>query len=215
MNSRATATQPQSFFAAEKPLDAQLALQSSLAKENPPPFLFSAWADLLRLIERYSEAAIAYQYLLHTLKLSTASQLVILIRQLQCQVKIAQFDSVHAAVESFLASAAAVSKKVFVLDHLACLPIMSKCSDYLLEALHWIERALALNPKNPTLMGTKGGLLVELGRLQEAVPFLQECLTTSTANHDFGISTSYLALVAKRTGQSAEAEKLAHRVTRY
>lgn len=96
-----------------------------------------------------------------------------------------------------------------MLDSLACVPFTEDRKSYLAEAEKWSQRALALQPDNLTLKGTRGSLFVEMGRFDEAESLLKEVCTKSQADIDRGICFLYLAIIAKHRGEEREARELA------
>lgn len=99
--------------------------------------------------------------------------------------------------------------KLVVLDGLACLPIMENLKSFLPLADEFSREALEIQPQNLTLKGTRGAILVELGRIDEAEPLLNEVHTTSEADHDQRISAFYLGLIAKARGDLNRARTFA------
>ncbi len=99
--------------------------------------------------------------------------------------------------------------KIEQLDRLACLPLMQGLRAYAPEALDWADRALALDPSSATLQGTRGSLLMELGRWEEGAEILHRVRAASASPIDQGISALYLALAAREQGRQEEARALA------
>jgi hypothetical protein len=94
------------------------------------------------------------------------------------------------------------------LDALACVPLYYPCPRLLPLADECSRRALELAPSDVTLKGTRGGVLVELGRIAEGKALLEECLDHSQSATDRAISASFLALAALREGNRERAEEL-------
>ena len=99
--------------------------------------------------------------------------------------------------------------KLAALDSLACLPIMDNLKSFLPAADEFSRESLEIQPQNLTLKGTRGAILVELGRIDEAEPLLNEVYTTSEADHDQRISAFYLGLIAKARGDRNRARTFA------
>lgn len=99
------------------------------------------------------------------------------------------------------------NEKTGLLDRLACLPFMYDKWDYLAEADDWSQRALELDP-SLTLQGTRGSLLVELGRPAEARPLLEKVKAESALANDQGITSLYLGILEAEAGNSEQAERL-------
>ena len=122
-----------------------------------------------------------------------------------------QFERVRELTEEFLRAEPSALVQLYVLDSLACAPFMNEVPGYLDEALRWCGRALEIQPGNLTLTGTKGTLLAEQGRWDEAAPLLRHVAASSEADMDQGICAGYLALLAQREGRLEEARQLARR----
>jgi hypothetical protein len=85
------------------------------------------------------------------------------------------------------------SRTAELLDLLACLPLYTGCMDLLAEADAWTTEALNHVPNAITLKGTRGGVLVELGRLDEGIAMLNDVMKWSECPVDHAISAAYLA----------------------
>jgi hypothetical protein len=97
-----------------------------------------------------------------------------------------------------------------VLDSLACLPLYYDRPDLLREAEAWVGEALTASPHAITLNGTRGSILVELGRFDEAIQVLERVAAVSEERTDRGISAAYLAKAYSAKGDRAgSAEWLA------
>lgn len=83
------------------------------------------------------------------------------------------------------------------------------------RAIELLEEIVAEFPSIITLKGTLGGLLFELGRIDEAEATLKEVIAKSTAAIDQGISSAYLARIAEQRGSTEEARKFAEAATKH
>lgn len=83
------------------------------------------------------------------------------------------------------------------------------------RAIELLEKIIAEFPSIITLKGTLGGLLFELGRIDEAEKTLREVIAESTAAIDQGISSAYLARIAEQRGSTEEARKFAEAATKH
>jgi Tfp pilus assembly protein PilF len=101
-----------------------------------------------------------------------------------------------------------IPRFVRVLDSFACVPLYYHSPELLPLADECSKRALELSPSELTLKGTRGGVLVELGRIAEGTALLQECLEQSRSANDQAISASFLALAALREGNRERAHQL-------
>ena len=102
-----------------------------------------------------------------------------------------------------------------ILDTLAGLAIFHGRSAILPEADKWSRLALALDPDSPTLKGTRGSILVMMGKFQEAEPILSSAIETTNEPHDAGISSLFLAIAAWKQGQRSKARRLAMQAANY
>lgn len=87
-------------------------------------------------------------------------------------------------------------------DGLACLSIYCQRADLLTEGKSVITDAIAEHPECITLKGTLGGILFELGEIEESRRVLREVLEKSSAPLDRAISAAYLALISAREGDA-------------
>ena len=70
-------------------------------------------------------------------------------------------------------------------------------------------QAFQLAPESPTIRGTRGSVLVELNRLDEAAELLEPVFETSEPGINRTYSALYLAIHAHRTGDRSRARQLA------
>lgn len=74
----------------------------------------------------------------------------------------------------------------------------------------WSQQALAMGPDRPTLQGSRGGALVELGRHEEGKPLLVPLAAPDqAASYDSFMSRVFLALAEHGLGNDAAARQLA------
>jgi predicted Zn-dependent protease len=92
-----------------------------------------------------------------------------------------------------------------ILDSLACIPLFSGKDEFLRQADDWSLHALEIEPSSLTLKGTRGGVLVELGRIEEGKQLLEDCFKNSASVNDKSISACYLALAASKQGDTQRA----------
>ena len=78
-----------------------------------------------------------------------------------------------------------------------------------LRAVEILEASIKDFPESVTLKGTLGGLLFEMGRIDEAEQTLNEVIANSTAAIDQGISSAYLARIAQSRGLDEKAREYA------
>ena len=77
------------------------------------------------------------------------------------------------------------------------------------RAVELLEKSITEFPSVVTLKGTLGGLLFEMGRIDEAEETLKEVIAKSTAAIDQGISSAYLARIAQSRGFDEKARAYA------
>jgi cytochrome c-type biogenesis protein CcmH/NrfG len=99
--------------------------------------------------------------------------------------------------------------KSTMIDQLICQALYCQDTRFLTAMEQWARRAIQIDPRNISLKGTLGGILVEQKRFEEALPLLTKTLQ-SKAPHDRAISTLYLGVINKVAGNRAEAEKQFH-----
>ena len=93
------------------------------------------------------------------------------------------------------------------LDALATETLKYELRAFLPEADAWSQEALVLEPESVTLKGTRGAILVELGRLVEGETLLREVWSASGSEVDAAISAFYLGVAAKRNGHHRQASR--------
>ena len=76
------------------------------------------------------------------------------------------------------------------------------------RALTAIEKAIELAPGSITLQGTKGSLLIELGRVDEGEALLQKVAAESESENDLAYCAHYLAVARLLKGERAEGARL-------
>lgn len=98
--------------------------------------------------------------------------------------------------------------RLFLLHKLASLPLLPGRVEFLLHAAKWSGEAVALEP-SPATWATRGGVLFELGRFDDAESLLQIAAETGTTAADLGLAYMYLALLAKVRRNNVTARRLA------
>jgi hypothetical protein len=107
-------------------------------------------------------------------------------------------------LRELLAQPLGAEKLAEILDSIACLPIYYDRPDLLHAADAWTNDALRLAPQAITLKGTRGSVLIELGRLDEGVALLREVMKQSECPLDHAISAAYLAKAHHLRGETAD-----------
>lgn len=97
-----------------------------------------------------------------------------------------------------------------ILDSAACRVFLREGETQQLELADRLSlRAFELDPKSPTIRGTRGSVLTELNRLDEAADLLEPVFETSEPGVNRTYSALYLAILARRTGNRPRARRLA------
>lgn len=84
-------------------------------------------------------------------------------------------------------------EKAFILDHLACIVTINGYKKYLNDADKWSQEALRLASYSKTLKGTRGAILIELGRYDEGKQWLLPLTEPDNEELDIAISSCYIA----------------------
>lgn len=102
-----------------------------------------------------------------------------------------------------------------VLDYSACHCFMRPSGQQLLElADRFSAEALLLAPQSLTVQGTRGSVLAELGRLDEAEALLGPVFETASPGINRAYSALYLAVICLRRGQTEKAKAFAQEAQR-
>ncbi|MBN9693621.1 MAG: tetratricopeptide repeat protein [Verrucomicrobia bacterium] len=103
-----------------------------------------------------------------------------------------------------------------VLDHAACLCFVRPVgAQWIGLADRFSGEAFQLAPLVATIRGTRGSVLAELGRMEEAEALLLPVFEGSAGGLNRGFSALYLAIIAGRRGQQQKALRLAKEARRY
>jgi len=101
-------------------------------------------------------------------------------------------------------------EKMLVLDALVTDGLISVDPAVRAHLDEWSEQALALGPKLPTLVGSRGAVLVELGRYEEGKALLAPLVASSPAqSFDSFMSHAFLARAERALGDEAVAGQFA------
>ncbi|HEY9599443.1 MAG TPA: site-2 protease family protein [Cyanophyceae cyanobacterium] len=84
-------------------------------------------------------------------------------------------------------------EKVFILDNLACIVTVKGYKKYLNQADKWTQEAIELASHCQTLKGTRGAILIELGRYDEGKQLLLPLTEPGNEELDIAVSSCYLA----------------------
>jgi hypothetical protein len=80
------------------------------------------------------------------------------------------------------------------LDGFATCVLMYGANEFLEEADRYSEELLRLKPDEWTVKGTRGGVLIEIGRIEEGTAMLKDVMQHDPSVFDRAISASFLAL---------------------
>ena len=92
-------------------------------------------------------------------------------------------------------------------DAFATLVLMAGASEFLDEADRYSDELYQARGGEWTVKGTRGGVLVEKGRLEEGIRLLREVMDNDPSSFDRAISASYLGLAEIKLGRPAEAQE--------
>ncbi len=173
--------------------------------------LLFAKGELLVVNKQFKCAEELFAAIPSAMDTTAAGSLVLLQRRIGAIIRRGDCERADELVQEFLQTSASMQEKLFLLDHLSCLPFMEELPNCLHNADRWSEQALEIQPQNLTLQGTRGAVLVEQCRFDEGEAFLKEVYQKSEVEIDREISAFYLALIAKRHGDRKLAARLARR----
>jgi hypothetical protein len=100
------------------------------------------------------------------------------------------------------------------LNALAWADVMLEDPALLAEADRFSEEALAVLPKHPALRGTRGAVLVAMGRPGEAVPHLRYAKANQASPRSKGYNAAWLALARAALGDPRQARAELEEATR-
>ena len=99
-------------------------------------------------------------------------------------------------------------ERTHILDAVACLPIFYDCPQFLNEADECSMQALEISPSSLTLKGTRGSILIYLGRIAEGRALLEEVWKQSPSDVDRAICACHLALASSLEGDTNRTDKM-------
>ena len=119
-------------------------------------------------------------------------------------VRAGQPDAARAACTLALQEAATPADRAETLDGLATATLRPGMRTFLPHADGWSAEALVLEPDSITRAATRGTILADLGRCDEAEPLLHRVWADSRKDLDAALSAFALGLVARAHGQERE-----------
>jgi len=172
-------------------------------------WLLNAKASALIAQQRFCEAYAVYAEMLERDGLRPETRTMIAIGALQSRLQDGKIECFRSELRAVLETRETPQEKVVVLDSVASFALYDRITAMFSEALQWCEQALALQPENLTVRGTRASLLFEMGDFASSEPELREVCARSNSPLDKGITSLYLALICKLRGQPEEAVRLA------
>jgi hypothetical protein len=116
------------------------------------------------------------------------------------------FDEAIALFSQLLnAENASNGERVYLLETLAAIVINDRQKQYLTQADGWSQEAMRLADHSRTIQGTRGAILIELGKYEEGKQLLFPLTEPDNDPHDIAISNYYLAQADHRLGNSEQA----------
>ncbi|MDB6066724.1 MAG: hypothetical protein JWR26_2932 [Pedosphaera sp.] len=91
-------------------------------------------------------------------------------------------------------------------NNLAWSDLMIGRADLAAEADEYSRKAIERMPLEPAVQGTRGAVLVELGRIEEDVALLNQCLAKTEDKNSKALLNCSLAIAERKRGNSAGAE---------
>lgn len=81
--------------------------------------------------------------------------------------------------------------------------------EFMLEADKYSKEALECMPFHPKYKGTRGSVLVELGKYDEGISMLKEAMENNEDSRSKALNACHIAIAEKRRGNSEESRKFA------
>jgi hypothetical protein len=97
------------------------------------------------------------------------------------------------------------AERVYILDILASIVIVRGQKQYLTQADVWSQESMKLAGYSKTIRGTRGAILIELGRYEEGMRMLFQLTEPDNDPLDISISSCYLAKAEHRLGNNEQA----------
>jgi len=183
-------------------------LEASLSVESDNMQL-QFWKGLaLGWAGRHDEAAAHFADVLDLGDLGLAMRVAFLLERCKAHLRAGQRHPAWVHCGEYLDEPGLLPEQLFLLDNLARLPLEESRPELIPDADYWSQQALNLQPENLTLQATRGALLYEQGREDEAELLLQHVRERSEADADKALAEYYLALMARRRGDDKGAARL-------
>jgi predicted Zn-dependent protease len=119
-----------------------------------------------------------------------------------------RFDEAIAVYNQLLkAENTSDAERVYILEMLGSIVINHRQMQYLTQADYWSQEAMKLAAHSKTIQGTRGAILIELGRHEEGKQTLLPLTEPGNDLIDIVVSSSYLARADHHLGNSEQAWK--------
>ena len=181
-------------------------LRELLARHAAEPALAAAEGYYLAAGDDHAGAAVSYGRWLQSGLLDEPVRVVLVARQVSALSHAHDPEAARRCAADALREVSP-GHRVRLLDALATEVLGNKQHALLPEADAWSQEALALEPDTITLKGTRGAVLVELGRPDEGEALLREVWSRSASEVDAAISAFYLGVAAKRRQDVRESRR--------
>lgn len=106
-------------------------------------------------------------------------------------------------------------EKAELCERVTCLVIISRLSAVIPVADDYSQRALDLLPEGITLRGTRGAILIEMGRIEEGSVMLEEVFNRTESEADKMICAFYLALANRKLGTASGIQRWREQMMQY
>lgn len=97
--------------------------------------------------------------------------------------------------------------RAFIANNLAYAKLLTGGPTSLVEADHYSEEAMSLIGWVPAIKGTRGAVLLELGRIEEALPLLRDSMERADSTSGKAQNACWIAIAESRRGHRDEASK--------
>jgi tetratricopeptide (TPR) repeat protein len=122
--------------------------------------------------------------------------------------KLGQMDKAESVLRELIKRPSVpVLKLAELLDSLSSMALYYGRTEMFAEADAWTNEAFRYAPNAITLKGTRGGVLIELGRIDEGISCLREVIKRSECPSDQAFGTAYLAKAFAVKGDHEESSR--------
>ena len=164
---------------------------------------------VLAELGQHEGACEQFTSVLESADLGLSIHVTILAEQIKSLLRLGQRQRAWMLCGSYLDEPGLLPEKLYLLDTLAALAVQELLPQLLPDADYWSTQALSMQPENLSLKATRGAVLAERTRWEEALPLLTEVLSRSEIQEDKGMAAFFLALAAEQRGDVKSAGKFA------